>query len=1120
VRGRLAGGNTRTYTVGVASGQVARLTLIHLGLDVRARVSVPGNEDTLEVDGVQSSRGVEALVVAIPSSGTLRVEVRPFDVTAAEGAFEIVLDGLDDPPSPARLAAAHAWMQTARAGALAGRDDGESRRLAIKAYDEAVTLWRRAGDQRGEATALSLQALACDRVGEKQEAVSRFTAALALQRAIGDAVGEAGTLVDRGATYDDIGDSDRALADLRSALAEFRAQDDARGEARALSNLASVDDKRGDRQRAVAEYAAALDLCRQLGDRLCQAANLNNVGRLHSLLGEPREALTRYQEALGLWQAVGEKGLAAWTVMNMGAVEESIGQPREAAEHYEVALRLNREAGDRRGEAYTLHNRAAVDAELGETQRALDDYGEALVRWQETGDRRGEAATLGNLAKLRSDLGDSEPALELYRRSLALHQASRDKASEAGTRYQLARDLETLGRLQEADGEYAAALSLWQEVGSRRKVGLALAGRGGIALAAGKPDLALALEREALASLRQAQNRRGEAETLRSLGVTQVALGRATEAGASFGEALTIERELGDRAGEAETLFARARLARGVSDLDVAKGCIEAALTLVGQLRARVLSSNLRGSFLAAKRRYFRFYIDLLMDLSRRHPGQGYEALAFRVSEEFHARNLLDSLDLRGADLQAGAGRELVRREQALLTRIAALDVRRTRLAERDEEAAAAPIGRDLSELLSELDRVQAEILEASPHHADLTQPRILTAAEVQSGLLDAQTLVLEYALGPERSFLWVISASTVRSAELPPRGEIDRSVGELLELLRAGPQPLAKGRLDRVAAHLGATLLGQAGDLSGYSRLLVVPDGSLHRLPFAMLPERGSSFEPLVARHEIVVLPSVSVLGALRRAVAGRKTAKEVVAVFADPVFSPDDPRVARREQGAGRGKAGLPDDVARSVADFGEKGLPRLPRSLSEARAIRAVVPRGGVSLAVSFAATKARVLDGSLARYRIVHFATHALLDEKRPELSGLVLSLVDRQGRPRDGFLRMGEIYDLQLAADLVVLSACRTALGKELEGEGLVGLTHGFFHAGASAVVASLWRVDDRATEELMKRLYHKMFQDGLPPAAALQSAQAAMAAAGRPRFDWAGFVFQGDWQGRIGSFVH
>jgi len=305
--------------------------------------------------------------------------------------------------------------------------------------------------------------------------------------------------------------------------------------------------------------------------------------------------------------------------------------------------------------------------------------------------------------------------------------------------------------------------------------------------------------------------------------------------------------------------------------------------------------------------------------------------------------------------------------------------------------------------------------------------------------------------------------------------------------------------------------------------RLLIVSDGALQYVPFAALPVPNSSKRvPLVIEHEIVYAPSASVLAELRREVAGRPKAPKAVAILADPVFDQNDPRVektrlqAHQQRAVTRGESGPSpsDHLTRSVADVGLAHLSRLAFSRREAEAIMAVTPVGLGKKALGFEASRTTATSPELAQYRIIHFATHALSDNKSPELSGLVLSLVDRKGKSQNGFLDLQDIYNLTLHADLVVLSACETALGKEIRGEGLIGLTRGFMYAGATRVLASLWKVDDVATAELMAGFYKALEQQGLQPAAALRQVQMDMWHRKRwaSPYYWAGFQLQGEWK--------
>ena len=365
-------------------------------------------------------------------------------------------------------------------------------------------------------------------------------------------------------------------------------------------------------------------------------------------------------------------------------------------------------------------------------------------------------------------------------------------------------------------------------------------------------------------------------------------------------------------------------------------------------------------------------------------------------------------------------------------------------------------------------------------------------------------------------------------------------------------------------AVSLSQMLLGPVSHQLESKRLLVVAEGALQYLPFGALPkpdvkkrrkggmgeteETGSAstdeVRPLILEHEIVSLPSASVMAVLRHETRDRPVPPKMVAVLADPVFETDDPRLIKQIQvkksegpqpsprpfvksnsilprhpisTVSRPQAPV-SELHRAMRDVGMlrqgMSMARLPGSRQEAEAIMSVTPAGAGMMALDFMASRATATSPELSQYRVVHFATHGLLDSEHPELSGLVLSLVDEQGQSQNGFLRLHDIYNLNLPVDLVVLSSCNSGLGKEIRGEGLVGIVRGFMYAGATRVVASLWKVEDDATAELMKRFYQHMLQGGEPAAAALRAAQVEMwqQKQWRSPYYWAAFVLQGEWR--------
>jgi CHAT domain-containing protein len=450
-------------------------------------------------------------------------------------------------------------------------------------------------------------------------------------------------------------------------------------------------------------------------------------------------------------------------------------------------------------------------------------------------------------------------------------------------------------------------------------------------------------------------------------------------------------------------------------------------------------------------------------------------------------------------------------------------------------EAAAEQVEKEVRQLTNEYEKVQTLIRSQSPRYASLMQPRPPSLEEIQAELRGDNTVLLEYAMGPDKSYVWAVTSESFSGYELPGRARIEeltREVYRLLTARSANDSATAEARAEShetyrsKAAELSQILFGQVAQQLSGKRLLIVADGALQYLPFEALPgpetppdsragpAAAKDDMPLAMKHEVVYLPSAATLIALRREAARPQTASKSVFVLADPVFDKGDARVkmAVARSDAAEGSTG-PSLTIKSVSG---PNFSRLPSTRREAEVIVSLLPEDTRGVATDFAANRELALSAELGRYRIVHIATHSIVNSSHPELSGIVLSMVNEQGQPEDGFLQLHDIYSLKLDAELVVLSACNTGLGKDVRGEGLVGLTRGFMYAGASGVVASLWKVDDAATAELMTHFYKAMFEDDMPPAAALRSAKEAMwrQKHWRSPYYWSAFVLQGEYRSR------
>jgi CHAT domain-containing protein len=872
--------------------------------------------------------------------------------------------------------------------------------------------------------------------------------------------------------------SQEALGCYEQELALWRKMPDSAEEAATLARMADALGDLGDLHRALDCAEDSLELYRQAGDERGVAAELDRAGLGHSELGEQILALLLLEQSLALRREAGDLYGQGEALNDIAVALGALGREAEAIERYTEALILFRRIGDRLAVATMLKNRAVDHMNLGNIDRALADLQDAMTRFRTLGREREEGLTEYSIGSICLDRGQVSAALR----------------------------------------HYQAALTLLRRTGDKRFEGLVLDQVGLAELARGRALEALSDFDQARDILHDCGDLRAEAMVRGNIGRARLAAGDAAAAREELEAALPLVRKSGDRVHEATALVALAQAEKGLGDLDAARTAMEDALSLTESVRGSIPEVGERAAYMAKTRDRYDLLIEILMALEARHPGKGWDAEALRASERARARSLIELLAEARIDIRQGVDPALLEQERQIEAR---LDERRRGEAER---IAAGRTSSDpdadrraMETLLAQRDDVQARLRASSPRYAALARPQPLTLGEIQLQLLDADTALVEFALGRERSFVWVATPTSLTSRELPPRAAVETAAQRLYEAwsTRSGVAPAES---QRRALALSRMVLGPIARHLASRRMIIVSEGTLQYVPWAALPSpwSGSAEQPLAADREIVQLPSATTLAVLRREAAARTAPASVVAVLADPVFDTSDPRVTRRASspvGAAPGFAAN-DALTRSMHESGLSRLERLVGSRSEAEAIAAMAGPGHGLLALDFRASRETALGSEVAKARIVHFASHGLVDSRHPELSGIVLSLVDEQGRPQDGFLQTRDIYGMKLSADLVVLSACQSALGKDVRGEGLAGLSRGFMYAGAPRVVASLWPVPDRATAELMKRFYGAMLARGLRPATALREAQLEIRS--DPHWSspyyWAAFVLQGDWK--------
>ena len=878
-------------------------------------------------------------------------------------------------------------------------------------------------------------------------------------------------------------------------------------EAQRLRSKPNASDKRA----AIVKYQEALPLFQAAGDSYRQTLNLQAMGATYAQLNDFRTSLQFLEQALTLAQKLEDERLEAPIQNYLGGINDVLGEIAKSRQHYERARLLANRLKDNINEGSALNNIGKLYSDSGDLQKALDYYLQALPLFADRPERR--AITLNNIGMAYSSLAAQERALDYLQQSLAILKNGPDRTAESQTLSNIGYVNNRSFKFQEAFNYYAQARAMQQRIGNRGQEAETLDLLGTNYSDMGQPEKAVEYHQQALEIQRVTKNVRREAISLSNLGHVYGLLGQPEKALDYFAQALAIFRSINDLYSAAILLEGRARVEQQFGKLDDARKDIEESLSLVETVRARSGSQQLRASYLASREKGYELYVDLLMQLHAKDPSAGHDAEALQARERGRARSLLEMLNESHVDIEQGVSADLVKRERDIRQLINAKAQRQIQLiAQNGNRQEIETFDKEIRALEDEYQQVQVAIRNASPAYAELTQPQPLDLKGIQQQL-DPNTVLLEYSLGETRSYLWAVSQNSLKSYELPKGEEVAKLAQEFYESLSART---AEARFRKSAAELGQMILAPAAAELGTKRLAVVADGPLQYVPFAALSvdRGGKEYRPLVVDHEIVSIPSASSLAVQRQSLANRKPAPKGLAVLADPVFSTSDVRFkddSRVKEASSASDTRIIEHTSGGPA--GQLTIRRLPFTRQEADQIMAVAPGGANFKALDFRASRSVATSGELSQYRYVHFATHGYLDTARSGLSAIVLSMVDDKGNPQDGFLRTHDIYNLKLPAELVVLSACETGLGKDVKGEGIEGLTRAFMYAGARRVVVSLWNVNDKATAALMQRLYVEMLKSNKTPAAALRAAQFEVMRTRQWQspYYWAAFVMQGEW---------
>jgi len=1055
VEGVLQGGEKQEHRLAVQAGWYIRLEIEQVSVDVTASLLGPDGATLFSTDDPDGLRDKEILALIASAQEELRLVVTPHDPKAAPGTYRVVL--------------------------MARRPAGPGDQERAAARKEIAEAWRRLDGQEEQG---------------KREAISLLDDAARLLGQVGEIGEQIDVLDDIGILRLSVSEIPAAIASHRSALTLAVQSGDLGRQAAVQTNLAVAFLRLGDYSQALDNYERALALWKGLGNLGEQGRVLYGLGVFYRDRMDFDEAFHYLSEALPLRRAVGDAQGVLYTLVALAGVHQARGEMAQASSCLDQALDLSRSVGGD-GKAVVLSTLAQFYRYRGDLGDALERLDQARAYYHRTKDALYEAKALNNLGLVYLDLGDLDQARRAYEEGLALV-AGKNAEGEARFLNSLGWTLYLRGDSKGALGDLERALALSRERNLPGAMTEALGRTGAVYVALGRAQEGLRLLQEELTLRREKGDRAGEAKSLLDIGRAWQSLGDLDHAAGSFRDALDLGRRMGNTVLQAACLYQWAVLDRQRGQLRQALDRVSEALQIIESVRSRVSSEKLRITYLASKRSWYELYVDLQMRLEDEEPGRGHAAAALEASERARARGLLDLIAEGRIDVQEGIAPELKQQETKLGTRLSWIQEQLgDELTKDPESGRAAELRTQLDKAGEAMEQLEEEIRRRHPRYAEVRYPTPLQLKQVER-LLDERTTLLEYFVGQESSFVFVVTHDGLSVHRLPAAAVLEKKVRDLRTTLER-PGILMLGRFRLASGDLYDVLLKPAAArLAGRPSLLISPDGPLSVVPFEALltdPARGTSYKDLsylLRDHAISYVPSASVLESLREPrlspPSTAPTPMELVA-FGDPIYSAT--RVA---------SAPVRGGVSPVVA-------PELPGSGREVKAIADLYPKPEVELYMRERATEENVKANPLIQTaRRIHFATHGFVDEARPQLSGLMLTRGPGSGE--DGLLQVYEIFNLRLNADLVVLSACETGLGEQVTGEGMIGLTRGFLYAGARSLLVSLWPVSDRSTPELMTGVY-RYLRAGTK-AEALQRAKLERISAGDEPYRWAPFILAGD----------
>ena len=999
----LAASKKNIFKIPLGSNQLLRIFITKGDLALSVTVYDPARQKHFE----QVSHRYEVLDLSVPaeSEGTFVLEVRSLELNGPSRRYELKTVPVR-PVTPLDQKNYVAQRAVADATILRANWTQESLRQATEKYSEAAMIWLSLHELRSAALASMQAGEVSVMLGEYREALRRYQKAKEQARNAGARLEEARALSETGRLYSYLGDNDRAQKEVLEALKSLAPNSETNQpgilkkiHAEALTHLGEISYSKGDFFKSSKQFEEALKLFDELGDRGGKARAYLFTGYIAGGLGIPDKAGAQLSQSLSLYREVKDEQGEGLALSALGLSDSSNKRQEQAIRKHRKAIEIFRRIGDQQSEAVAVNGVGQAYQKLNQHANALNHYQHALRLFQEKGNLDSASVSMFNVAKAYRLNGNLDQALIFYQKCLTLSRVLKKVRTEANALNDVALLYADQGNREKAIQQYQKILKVYTAISDRRQQALAW----------------------------------------NNLGDAYARFGEKQRALNSYQQALPLSEDTGDKDVLVSSLYNLARAHRDLGTLDQALSNVESSITIIEELRANVASPHFRISYFSGARKHYDLLIDVLMQLERQRPNQGFAGAALSVSENARARSLRDLLTEVGADIRQGVLPERLARERELLGLLRSQARYQMELSISGKNPAdAEEVARQINQLGAQYQEIEGEIRDQNPRLLSLTRPAPLSLEQIQAQLWDDDTVLLEYALGDDRSYLWAVTANSLQSFELPPRSTLEaagRDVYKLLTARQAFGEKIDSDYQANVAAsddayydkaqNLSQLLLGQMAEQLGTKRLIIVTEGMLQYIPIDALPvprpelvgpngpklESANKKDLMAARHEVVTLPSISTLAAIRQEKHKISSSGKIVVVLADPVFNSDDERVQdRKPKSAAVSEETFGTSSPEPIGLAGNGGLMRLVHASEEADGIVAASPRGTAFVARDFDASREIVMKPFVGEYQILHFATHGFFNSEHPELSGVVLSMVKPDGSRINGFMPLQTSID--------------------------------------------------------------------------------------------------------------